>query len=186
MTLDSRLIAAAQKYAVVMANNGQFSHTGPDGRSPFDRMKAEGYYYRTAGENIAFGHRNVPEVMAGWIASPGHEANIRGNYANAGFGSMADSNGRIYWVADFGTPSTTSAQPEVVDESAPGPLSAPELEPELVPQQSTPETGNATPSADGAPTAMIRPAAKCCGGRCGTKLNPNVINPASGKTVPKL
>lgn len=184
MTLDSRLIAAAQKYAVVMAAKDHFSHTGPDGRSPFDRMKAEGYYYRAAGENIAFGHRNVPEVMDGWIKSPGHEANIRGNYANVGFGSAPDRNGRIYWVANFGTPSGNAAVAVDAVESAPGPLSAPESEPELVPQQSTPETGEAAPAAS--PAAMIKPVAKkCCGGQCGSRVKRGVTSPNAGKSIPK-
>ena len=95
---------AAQGYAELMARTGSFSHTGPDGTQPWDRMRAAGYNYRAASENIAYGYGSVAAVMDGWVKSPGHFANlISRSVADAGFGQAADSKGRIYWVQDFGS-----------------------------------------------------------------------------------
>lgn len=94
---------AAQGYAELMARTGSFSHTGPDGTQPWDRMRAAGYDYRAASENIAYGYGSVAAVMDGWVKSPGHFANlIAGNVTDAGFGQAADAKGRIYWVQNFG------------------------------------------------------------------------------------
>ncbi len=124
LTLNQQLSNAAMAHAEWMAKTGNFSHTGEGGSSPFDRMRSHGYLYRSAGENIAYGHANVSAVMAGWIGSPGHEANIRGGYINVGFAVVPDRNGRLYWVANFATP----AQPATIFESdvtLPYPLLAP-------------------------------------------------------------
>ncbi len=53
-----------------------FSHKSPRYGSPFDMLKKFGIKYRTAGENIAQGQRSAAEVMAAWMASPGHRQNI--------------------------------------------------------------------------------------------------------------
>ena len=46
---------AARDYSQVMCDKNHFSHTGPDGSSPFDRMEKAGISFQTAGENIAAG-----------------------------------------------------------------------------------------------------------------------------------
>lgn len=51
-----------------------FSHTRPDGTDCFTVL--EGIHYRTAGENIALGHRSAEQVVDAWMNSPGHRANI--------------------------------------------------------------------------------------------------------------
>ena len=94
---------SAQGYAELMARTGTFSHTGPDGTQPWDRMRAAGYSYRAASENIAYGYASVASVMDGWVKSSGHFANlISKSVTDAGFGQAADSQGRIYWVQNFG------------------------------------------------------------------------------------
>ncbi len=96
---------AAQDYAVVMASTGRFSHTGPDGSAPWDRMRAQGFQWRAAGENIAAGQRTVREVMGAWIASPDHHATlVDPDLRQVGFGFATDGSGsgRTYWVQDFG------------------------------------------------------------------------------------
>jgi hypothetical protein len=72
MTLD----AVAQQHAADMAQRGYFDHIDRAGRTPADRVKAAGYHERLVGENIAYGPTSVEEVMAGWLASPGHCENI--------------------------------------------------------------------------------------------------------------
>ena len=56
------------------------------------------------GENVAyiFGYNNPNEVaVEGWIASPGHEENMRGDYTHSGVGIATDSEGGIYYTHMF-------------------------------------------------------------------------------------
>ncbi len=110
LTLCSRLSTAAGDYARVMAANNHFSHTGPDGSSPGDRVAAAGYGSNvTWGENIAAGYQSVPEVMQGWRDSPGHYANmVRTSFSHVGFGKaeLSSSTYGTYWVQNFGAGGT--------------------------------------------------------------------------------
>jgi uncharacterized protein YkwD len=74
--LSSTLDQVALQHAVDMAQHAYFDHIDRDGRTPADRVKAVGYQERLVGENIAYGPTSVGEVMAGWLASPGHCENI--------------------------------------------------------------------------------------------------------------
>uniref|UniRef100_UPI001C0C1835 CAP domain-containing protein n=1 Tax=Cellulosimicrobium cellulans TaxID=1710 RepID=UPI001C0C1835 len=75
LVLDARLTAAAQLHSEDMLAQGYFDHTSLDGRSPWDRAKAQGYA-NPSGENIAKGQRTAEEVVRAWMDSPGHRANI--------------------------------------------------------------------------------------------------------------
>ena len=66
----------AQAHSVDMATRSFFSHTNPDGKSPFDRLSEAGVAFSSAGENIAHGYPTAAAVLAGWLDSPGHRANI--------------------------------------------------------------------------------------------------------------
>lgn len=64
-----------------------FDHTNPDGDSPFDRLATAGITYSTAGENIAYGYQTAEAVVAAWLDSPGHRANIeRESFTHHGIG----------------------------------------------------------------------------------------------------
>jgi len=91
-----------------MATNGKMSHTGANNSSAFDRMKAAGYNFSFAGENIAWGQKDVPTVMQDWMSSPGHRAAIlNSHFTEIGVATAAGKDGRLYWVVDFGTPPTS-------------------------------------------------------------------------------
>jgi uncharacterized protein YkwD len=84
-----------------------FSHTNPDGDSPFDRMTSAGVGYSTAGENIAAGYPDAASVMNGWMNSPGHRANILSSaFTEIGIGVCQGSNGQYgtYWTQVFRAP----------------------------------------------------------------------------------
>jgi uncharacterized protein YkwD len=56
-------------------------------------------------ENVAFnyGYVNPLEVAVdGWIDSPGHRANMEGDYDIAGMGIVADESGKYYFTQIFG------------------------------------------------------------------------------------
>jgi uncharacterized protein YkwD len=97
--LDARLTAAAQDHSEDMANRSYFSHTTPEGKSPWDRAKAAGYADPSA-ENIAMGYPTPAAVVAGWMGSAGHRANIL-NCASHAVGVGYDPRG-FYWTQLFG------------------------------------------------------------------------------------
>ena len=100
------LEAAARAHARDMAANDYFAHRGKDGSEPRDRVRAAGYASRLTGENIAFGPESAEEVVAGWLASPGHCANLMdGRFRHTGVGIATGAPAeRIYWVQTFGAP----------------------------------------------------------------------------------
>lgn len=99
---DDRLRSAARGHSQDMAANDYFSHTGLDGRSPFDRM-ADAGYPEPAGENIALGYRTPADVMDGWMNSEGHRDNLLNcSHEAIGVGLVYDADGRPYWTQVFG------------------------------------------------------------------------------------
>ncbi|GAA0621811.1 CAP domain-containing protein [Kribbella sandramycini] len=98
---------AAQGHAADMANRNYFSHTSQDGRSPFDRMRQAGYPSNSGmAENIAAGYSTPAQVVAGWMNSSGHRANILNcSYRSIGVGYAYRSGTAYghYWVQNFGT-----------------------------------------------------------------------------------
>ena len=116
LKLNDRLLDAAQDHSNDMAQDDFFSHTGADGSTVGDRVRASGYQYSTAGENIAAGQITAAQVVEGWMNSPGHRANILNpNYTEIGVGyeylqnDTGSVNYNYYWTQVFGTPSNNSA-----------------------------------------------------------------------------
>jgi len=106
LTVDSRLTRAAQAHSEDMRDRGYFEHDNPDGQSPFDRMKAAGYSFRLAAENIAAGQPTPAAVVDAWMNSAGHRRNILNcGLTQIGVGVASGGSYRIYWTQDFGTPS---------------------------------------------------------------------------------
>lgn len=83
---DARLALASERYACDMAEAEHFSHTGADGSTPSTRAQGAGFRGCALGENIAMGYADVAAVMQGWIDSPGHNANMRGDFTLFGIG----------------------------------------------------------------------------------------------------
>lgn len=76
LTVHSTLMSCAQQYSDVQASTGAINHTGPDGSNPGQRLTRCGYRWRHYGENLAAGYANPDELVAAWMASPGHRRNI--------------------------------------------------------------------------------------------------------------
>jgi uncharacterized protein YkwD len=83
-----------------------FSHTGSSGSSVGQRATAAGYVWSTVGENIAAGQTTVDIVMAGWLASPGHCANLmNARFRDIGLACVsgtASNSYRTYWTMTLG------------------------------------------------------------------------------------
>ena len=103
LALCAPITRAAQGYADAMAASRRFDHVGADGSQPWDRMRAEGYRWSRASENIAKGQPDVAAVMAAWIASPGHYRNlVDPAVRHVGLGLTLDGAGTHWWVQEFG------------------------------------------------------------------------------------
>ena len=101
-----KLNDAATAHARDMARRKYFEHEGRDGSQPKDRVRRAGYESRLTGENIALGPESAEEVVAGWLSSPGHCANImEPRFRDIGVGvAVGKKRGQIYWVQEFGLP----------------------------------------------------------------------------------
>lgn len=86
LTWNEDLAKVARAHSIDMFKRGYFSHTDPDGKSPFDRMSDAGIKYKTAGENLAYA-ATVDLAHGGLMRSPGHRANIlETNFGQVGIG----------------------------------------------------------------------------------------------------
>jgi uncharacterized protein YkwD len=100
LTWNDQLEKAAYGHSTDMFRKRYFSHTGSDGTGTGERITSAGYNWRFYGENIAQGYSSEKEVVAGWLSSPGHCANIMSkNYKEMGAAKVGD-----YWTQDFGSP----------------------------------------------------------------------------------
>jgi uncharacterized protein YkwD len=100
--LDMQLTQAGQHHAQDMAWRNYFSHTGRDGRSPHQRIRATGHQARTTGENIAAGNATAEATMRQWMTSPGHCRNIMNpRYDRLGVGYATGGHYSHYWVQKF-------------------------------------------------------------------------------------
>ncbi len=101
LTADPALAAVARAHSADMRDRGYFSHTTPEGLSPFDRARAAGIGYARA-ENIASGQPDAAAVMEAWLNSAGHRANILDcSLTKLGVG-VAEGPGGPWWTQLFG------------------------------------------------------------------------------------
>lgn len=112
---NPKLQAAAEGHADDMARQDFFGHAGANGSTLGRRIKAQGYRFGRAAENIAAGQATAPEVMSMWLGSAGHRRNIldcrlrETGIARAFQGDDRPLDGgsyayRYYWVQVFATP----------------------------------------------------------------------------------
>lgn len=88
----------AKNHTHYMINQGQVSHDNFTKRflELQDRVEAI-----AAGENVAFGYANGKTVMDAWLKSPGHKANIEGDFVYIGIAVLKDANGAYYYTQLF-------------------------------------------------------------------------------------
>ncbi len=96
---NPRVTAAAQKHACDIAATGQLSHAGSDGSSLTARLGREGVLGVAAIENAGLGYPTPAATVAGWLASPGHRANLfNPRVTRLGAGVADDATGRRVWI----------------------------------------------------------------------------------------
>jgi uncharacterized protein YkwD len=110
---NADLARAAQLQAEQMASGGKLAHEVPGSRYPtlVSRMKLVGYQYRNVGENVAEGYTSGAALMAGWMTSAPHRANIlSARFTETGVGMARSKSGRTYTAQVFGRPRTAGTQ----------------------------------------------------------------------------
>ena len=98
---------AAQGHALHLARLGDLTHTGADGSSVGQRMTAQGFVWRAAGENAAAGLDSTSGTLAQWMSSPSHCRNMMGKQFRAVAVARMDNHSstyKHYWVMVLGTP----------------------------------------------------------------------------------
>jgi uncharacterized protein YkwD len=106
LQVNSALVAMAQMQSNNMAQLNEMEHVLPGVADPTlqSRSAAFGYNYAWLGENIAFNYPDAPSVVAAWMNSPEHRANILNpNYTDIGVGIAWNSLGQAYATQDFGS-----------------------------------------------------------------------------------
>jgi uncharacterized protein YkwD len=107
LSSNAMLEHAGLAHAQDMATFGYLSHTGRDGSAPQERITNSGYRWSEAGENLASGISTPDQVVAGWLQSPEHCANIMDpSFTQMGvaFAVNAHTDAGIYWALEFGRP----------------------------------------------------------------------------------
>jgi uncharacterized protein YkwD len=115
---DAPLQQAAQGHSEDMASGDYFEHDGRHGDTPLSRMRAAGYIFSSqvgyaVGENIGWATlwlASPKAIVAGWMASPGHRANILdATFRDTGIGvsphplaSLARGQSGALYTQDFG------------------------------------------------------------------------------------
>ena len=105
---NAKLMHAAQIQADQMARAGKMAHSLPGSPypEPADRLAAAGYRWRTFGENVAWNQRDANAVMALWMNSSGHRANIlSADFTEMGAAVSYDAARHAFYVQVFARPS---------------------------------------------------------------------------------
>ena len=110
LTWSEHLAAVAQVQAAEMARLRRISHLDSQNRGLPDRLRALGYRYSLAVENIGVGYSSLDEVVEAWLESEGHCENLM-NAAVLEFGVACIDDGaagapeeRRYWTLVLGAP----------------------------------------------------------------------------------
>lgn len=107
VSVDSKLTAIARGHSQAMARADNMSHR-VRGESSFpQRLSQGGYDAGIAVENVSAGHRNFDEALAGWKASPGHNANLlKPGVTQMGIAVSYTANGKYgnFWTLVMAAP----------------------------------------------------------------------------------
>lgn len=116
------LSASAKAKAEDMAVKGYFSHTSPDGKTPWDFIRGTGYKYTAAGENLALDYVTAEDAEKALMASPTHRANILNKlYTEIGVSVVSgeyEGRSAVYLVQHFGKPVAGLVQAPKIEDLA--------------------------------------------------------------------
>jgi uncharacterized protein YkwD len=103
------LTQVARAHTANMAMQGKMDHN-LDGKSPFDRIKAAGYKYSLAAENLAVGDLPLKDVIQAWMKSKIHRDNIlTKDFTETGIGIANGAKDKVYYTQVFADPREETA-----------------------------------------------------------------------------
>ena len=101
LRLDGRLSALATQRANDMIRRSYFGHVTPEGRLPWDMMRAEGCAFHQAAENIAQADGEREAANALWKSAEHRRNALDADYHKIGIGIAINSDGSEIFVEDF-------------------------------------------------------------------------------------
>jgi uncharacterized protein YkwD len=100
LTWNEAIATQARTHSQNMANKSvPFGHSGFQARVVATKIP-----YSSAAENVAYnmGYTSpATQAVQGWLKSPGHLANIKGNFNLAGLGVAKNARGEVYFTQVF-------------------------------------------------------------------------------------
>ena len=103
LRVDPELARIAREYSCALLGRGALSHTGTDGTTVSDRIRAAGKTFLAVGENLASStdtREPVAAAIKGWMNSAGHRENIlRPDFTDTGAGVCHD--GTTYYFTQL-------------------------------------------------------------------------------------
>lgn len=180
LKLNSAISAVSVAWANQMAANGAMTH------NPSYASQMPGGWSKAA-ENVAMGYPSPGDVHSGWMNSPGHRANILGDYTDIGI-AFVTANGTTWAVENFGKYGASSTPPAPPAPPAPAPAPAPAPPPAQPVQPGAPPASPESPSpaptstrADSSPalaeTALEQPSGATRSPSSDTTENPRTVPP---------
>lgn len=131
---NAKLFDAARKHSANMAERDKLTHK-LDGKSVDGRAEDVGYKYSVIGENVAWNQKSPEAVVASWMKSSGHRANILNeNFEDIGVGIARNEKGEPYYTQNFGKGPTireSGRRPRPLDEGTGRALAAAEAKGKL-------------------------------------------------------
>ena len=94
LKLNTAITSVAQNWTQAMATQQSMTHN-PDYQTQVPQP------WIRVGENVGQGYTK-DTIVAAWMASPGHKANILGDFTHIGIGYWVDDAGRGWFTQDFG------------------------------------------------------------------------------------
>lgn len=116
LTLDPELNRIAEDYARQMAAADRMTHSLNAESKIGPRLRAAGYAFDAAGENIAAGYRTLAEAFSGWRDSPAHDRGMKDpemTVMGIGTAYNPDSKYKVFWCLIL-------ARPKAVPSGIPG------------------------------------------------------------------
>lgn len=98
---DACLSAIAAQRAQDMVARNYFAHVTPDGRTPWDFMRADGCAFGYAGENIAEAQDEREAAYALWHSMEHRRNTLDTHYIRVGVGAAVRADGTIVFVEEF-------------------------------------------------------------------------------------
>jgi hypothetical protein len=147
LVLNEQMTSVAQNWSQQQASAGSMSH------NPNYSTQIPGGWSGAA-ENVAYGYA-VGDVTNGWMNSPGHKANILGDYNSIGIGVQNGYYTQVF--AKYANVSQPAPEQPTPTQPAPEQPAPEQPAPETPIKNPQPVTTQPTPVENAAPTAPVTP-----------------------------